>query len=67
MSTHHVGDIIEIDNLLFKVVEEETCHGCFFQHHLSFCIMDGHKRGAFGPCDPHFRDDGKSVIFKEIE
>lgn len=67
MKTRKIGERFDFEEVTLEVVENWSCQGCIFDNHLVSCHMDHHIRDEFGPCGPHFRDDEKSIIFKEIE
>ena len=61
--TREIGDIFDNNGMKLKVVELESCKGCYYKNGTS-CINDNIKSGD---CSDHFRTDNKSVIFKKVK
>ena len=59
---HTIGDIFDFEGNKLEVIENNSCKGCFFSGKGS-CAF---RKNVVGFCDSTNRDDGKSIIFKDI-
>lgn len=63
-----IGNVFQVKNEFLKVIEQETCVGCYFclenPDHTYSCTCD---KDIPGPCAESFREDKTSVIFINIE
>lgn len=61
--TRPIGEIFEYNGVKLKVVEGDTCRGCYFRFEIQ-CIYPLNVRGHCGASD---RVDRKNVKFKLID
>ena len=60
-----IGETFDYNGKMLEVVEGIGCEGCYFQYVGSLCSYPDVKNTT-GLCSLA-RNDGKNVIFKEIE
>lgn len=63
-----VGEKFNIGNKNLKLIEaiKCSCEGCIFQNNISACETF-QKKGLIPECSFDEREDGKNIIFKEVE
>lgn len=63
-----IGEKFNIGNKNLKLIEsvKYSCDGCIFQNNISACETF-QKKGLIPECNPDGREDGKNIIFKEVE
>lgn len=68
IKTRPIGERFEYCDSLLKVVERETCFcdGCYWQEKGLACDFLGFVAGG-GACSQDVRNDGKNVIFQEVQ
>lgn len=63
-----IGEKFNIGNKNLKLIEsvKYSCDGCIFQNNISACETF-QKKGLIPECSFDEREDGKNIIFKEVE
>ena len=60
-----IGEQFDYEGDMLEVVEEKGCKNCYF-YDITFCRF-GETVAITGFCSSDMREDGKDVIFKEVE
>ena len=63
-----IGETFDFGGVTLEVVEQKTsgCEGCLFNNLKIDCEFNMMLKDV-GTCNPCFRADGKSVIFKKVK
>lgn len=62
-----IGEVFEIyDGTKLKVIESDTCEGCYFHKPGNYDYSGAHLSEVTGLCS-QARSDGQGVIFAKIE
>jgi len=60
MTDMKIGEIRELDGKKYKAVESDPILGCYPCDRIGCCSWD------LGHCTITYREDGRSVVFKEV-
>ena len=62
-----IGERFDFGGVTLEVVDwKEHCKGCYFYGGYINC-QNREVRNTIGYCSPFSRNDGKNVIFKDVE
>ncbi len=57
-----LGEVFEFEGKKLKVVESDSCTCCYFNY---ACTEEDEKQ--LGKCLDVHREDGKNIVFKEVD
>lgn len=61
---HSIGELFEIDHIIYEVRPAHSCQGCSLYIEGENECLDRH--GRFGHCDGNNRKDGQDVKFVQV-